>query len=123
LVREPVLCALGVRPALTGAAQGSALTIKMTFTAGKPVSKAVWDLKYMVDMASKRKLIGPKVRSVCLRFATRIVQLAGFFRRAMSAVFGKLLLTAMHRHSSRPVSRDLLRGRQRIQHGSFYARH
>lgn len=39
-------------------AQGSALTIKMTFTAGKPVAKAVWDLKYMVDMASKRKLIG-----------------------------------------------------------------
>eukprot|EP00277_Geminigera_cryophila_P016792 CAMPEP_0179443746 /NCGR_PEP_ID=MMETSP0799-20121207/27208_1 /TAXON_ID=46947 /ORGANISM="Geminigera cryophila, Strain CCMP2564" /LENGTH=134 /DNA_ID=CAMNT_0021230129 /DNA_START=8 /DNA_END=412 /DNA_ORIENTATION=- len=36
---------------------GSALTIKMTFTTGKAVAKAVWDLKYMVDMASKRKLI------------------------------------------------------------------
>ena len=30
----------------------------MTFTTGKAVAKAVWDLKYMVDMASKRKLIG-----------------------------------------------------------------
>ena len=35
----------------------------MTFTTRKAVSKAVWDLKYMVDMASKRKLIG---LSVCL---------------------------------------------------------
>ena len=122
-MREPVVCALGVRHALTGAAQGSALTIKMTFTAGKPVAKAVWDLKYMVDMASKRKLIGPKIRSVCPRLATHIVQLAGFFRRAMSAVFGKHLLTVMHRHSSRPVSRDLVRGRQRIQHGGVYAGH
>jgi hypothetical protein len=43
--------------------QGAALTIKMTFTTRKAVSKAVWDLKYMVDMASKRKLIG---LSVCL---------------------------------------------------------
>eukprot|EP00286_Rhodomonas_abbreviata_P010957 CAMPEP_0181323666 /NCGR_PEP_ID=MMETSP1101-20121128/19918_1 /TAXON_ID=46948 /ORGANISM="Rhodomonas abbreviata, Strain Caron Lab Isolate" /LENGTH=134 /DNA_ID=CAMNT_0023431731 /DNA_START=10 /DNA_END=414 /DNA_ORIENTATION=+ len=36
---------------------GAPLTIKMKFTATRAINKAVWDLKYMVDMASKRKLI------------------------------------------------------------------
>lgn len=38
--------------------QGEALKITMTFKSNKAVGRAVWDLKYMVDMASKRKLIG-----------------------------------------------------------------
>lgn len=46
--------------------QGSELTVKMTFKTSKPVANAVWDLKYMVDMASKRKLIG------CQPFVSRL---------------------------------------------------
>ena len=38
--------------------QGAPLMIRMAFTSNKAVGKAIWDLKYMVDMASKRKLIG-----------------------------------------------------------------
>ena len=53
--------------------QGSELTVKMTFKTSKPVANAVWDLKYMVDMASKRKLIGGQPvasrlsRAACVR--------------------------------------------------------
>mmetsp|Transcript_47965 Transcript_47965/g.113577 ORF Transcript_47965/g.113577 Transcript_47965/m.113577 type:complete len:138 (-) Transcript_47965:28-441(-) len=36
---------------------GAPLTVKMKFKTSRAISKAVWDMKYMVDMASKRKLI------------------------------------------------------------------